>query len=117
MTKFTNILPPEDPFGADASYIVIHAERGEIWAPQSARQILSERYGWAARGGYVWAKLDPTMAAAILQPAPVATDDGERERLRSSIRTAMNRIDAASGLLDSAFEDLTDGLLEGKDAS
>ena len=106
MTKFTNILPPEDPFGADASYIVIHAERGEIWAPQSARQILSERYGWAARGGYVWAKLDPTMAAAILQPAPVATDDGERERLREVAKEAIAYIGNVGDSMLTQAEDL-----------
>lgn len=62
---------------------------------------------------YSWCKLSDYFAE---QPAPVATDDGERERLRSSIRTAMNRMDAAYELLGTAYEDLEDGLLDGKEA-
>ena len=50
-TKFTNDLPPDDAFGAEANFIVIHPERGEIWSPCSSRQINAERFGFAARGG------------------------------------------------------------------
>ena len=117
MTKFTNILPPPSPFNEGPQYIAINRKNGIIKSPLSDLQ-LAVRFGvhWANQNNgddYVWAVLTPETHKALLQPAPVATDDGERERLRSSIRTAMNRIDAASGLLDSAFEDLTEGLLEG----
>ena len=67
-TKFTTDLPPDDAFGAEANFIVIHPERGEIWSPCSSRQINAERFGFAARGGYLWAKRDPDMARALAAP-------------------------------------------------
>lgn len=66
--------------------------------------------------GAVWFYLDEAIAALTAQPAPVAPDNGELERLRASVRTAMNRVDAAKDLLDASFDDLTGVLLEGKES-
>ena len=88
MTKFTTTLPAADAFGADAKYIVIHPERGEIHSPCSSRQITVERFGFAARGGYQWALIEPDMANLLLagQPEQGATGDSEVVRLRGSVR-------------------------------
>ena len=117
MTKFTNVLPPHAPYGVEVHYIAVNRKDWMIRAPLTDVQ-LSARFGpsWAnAHNGddWVWSLMDAGMGMSLLQPAPVATDDGERERLRSSIRTAMNRIDAAKDMLDGAFDELTGGLLDG----
>jgi hypothetical protein len=75
MTTFTTVLPPDDPFGTEPLYVVIHAEKGEIWSPCSARQINADKYGFAARGGYLWAKRSPDMAKALASP-PTQGDEG-----------------------------------------
>jgi len=116
MSTFTTTLPPDDAFNAEPRYIVIDTATNTIFSPVSAQRIKMPIHGFAHRPSCSWAKLSPEMIQRLLQPAPVATDDGERERLRSSIRTAMNRMDAAKELLDSAFDDLTDALLDGKEA-
>jgi hypothetical protein len=74
MNTFTTTLPPDDPFGTEPLYVVIHPEKGEIWSPCSARQILADKYGFAARGGYLWAKRSPDMAKAISTPQNAGND-------------------------------------------
>lgn len=113
MSTFTTTLPPDDAFNAEPRYIVIDTATNTIFSPVSAQRIKIPIHGFAHRPSCSWAKLSPEMIQGLLQPAPVATDDGERERLRSSIRTAMNRIDAAKDMLDGAFDELTGGLLDG----
>lgn len=117
---FTKELPTPAPYGVEVHYIAVNRKDWMIRAPLSDVQ-LSARFGphWAnANNGddWVWSLMVAGMGMSLLQPAPVATDDGERERLRSSIRTAMNRIDAAKDMLDGAFDELTGGLLDGMEA-
>ena len=72
--KFTTEIPPEDPFGTEPNYIVVNPTNGQIWAPQSSRQIRTEKYGWAARGGYMWAKIEPGMVQALSTPQSAGND-------------------------------------------
>ena len=136
MTKFTNILPANyesdasgyvlnlypDPEAMSVEFRMVAGKWQSAPGPDAARRegivttVRGRNLGAYDRMNreegkrYTWCKLADYFAPE--QPAPVATDDGERERLRSTIRTAMNRIDAAKDLLDSAFDDLTDGLLD-----
>lgn len=136
MTKFTNILPANyesdasgyvlnlypDPDAMSVEFRMVAGKWQSAPGPDLARRegivttVRGRNLGAYDRMNreegkrYTWCKLADYFAPE--QPTPVATDDGERERLRSSIRTAMNRVDAAKDLLDSAFEDLADGLLD-----
>ena len=73
--KFTTEIPPEEPFGTEPNYIVVNPTNGQIWAPQSSRQIRTEKYGWAARGGYMWAKIEPGMVQALSSPQAQGNDE------------------------------------------
>lgn len=144
MTKFTNILPVNyesdasgyvlnlypDPEAMSVEFRMVAGKWQSAPGPDLARRegivttVRGRNLGAYDRMNreegkrYTWCKLADYFAPE--QPTPVATDDGERERLRSSIRTAMNRMDAAKDLLDASFDDLTGVLLdgmEGKDAS
>jgi hypothetical protein len=112
MTTFTNILPRDDAFGADASYIVIDRKNGLIYSPVSALQITHERFGFAKREDCSWAKLSPEMIQGLLQPAQGATDDSKLNELRANCRSALNRVDAAHDMLEAAMDDLESAILD-----
>ena len=92
MSTFTTTLPPDDAFNAEPRYIVIDTATNTVFSHVSAQRIKMPIHGFAHRPSCSWAKLSPEMIQGLLQPAPVATDNGERERLRSSMRTAMKRM-------------------------
>ena len=140
MTKFTNILPanyesdhttryalyrPPVPDAETVDWRMVDKQWVKVMGPDMATRAgdLRVMQGFML-GGYHQQNIDGAkwvwmpmadFVALMEQPAPVATDDGERERLQSSIRTAMGRLEGAYGLLGTAFEDLQDGLLEGKE--
>ena len=139
MTKFTTTLPPNyesdpsgyvlnlfpDPEAMSTEFRMVNGKWQSAPGPDLARRegivttVRGRNLGAYDRMNreegkkYSWCKLSDYFAE---QPAPVAPDDGERERLRASIRTAMNRIDAAKDMLDGAFDELTGGLLDGMEA-
>ena len=139
MTKFTNILPANyesdasgyvlnlypDPEAMSVEFRMVAGKWQSAPGPDAARRegivttVRGRNLGAYDRMNreegkrYTWCRLEDYFAPE--QPEPVAPDASERERLRSSIRTAMGRLEGAYGLLCTAFEDLQDGLLEGKE--
>ncbi len=115
MNTFTNILPAPSPFGQGPQYIAINRKDGTIKSPLSELQ-LSLRFGphWANENNgddYVWTVLAPDLHKLLLQPAQGASDDGKVEALRARCRTALNRVDAARGILEQAMDELESGVL------
>ena len=98
--KFTTEIPPEDPFGTEPAFIVINPTNGQIWAPQSSRQIRTEKYGWAARGGYLWAKIEPGMTARLMGEAGPDLQSVQIGQLKAQLRLAEKRMRALAFSLD-----------------
>lgn len=107
--KFTTEIPPEDPFGTEPNYIVINPTNGQIWAPQSSRQIRTEKYGWAARGGYMWTKIEPGMTARLM--AEVGADQSVLVgQLKAQLRLCEKRLRTEAVILDEYAQEIQGAL-------
>ena len=113
MTKFpppfTRVLPTSPLAFGSADYVAVRFDTPDVRGPLALTGL--ERIATFA-GDWAWCRSDELLAKILAQPTESATaPTAGTEAMRSSVRTAMNRIDAAKDLLDGAFEDLTDALL------
>jgi len=136
---FTNILPPDyaylptadeffalwcppEPNATSIDWRMKDGQWQQTEGPDRTRiagsitTVQGRNLGYYARlnsegRNYVWMPISEYVAWMKTQPPAGASDDGKLNELRSNCRSALNRVDAARGILEQAMDDLEEGVL------